>query len=339
MKKALPVWLAAGAAVALAVLLIEVYRPLAGRDELGPGQNKQAESVPVGSWTLRIEGGAGKGGARVLVDPAGRTIRLAQTPRRIVSQILLTDEVLHAICAPERVVAHSTLSADVRYSNIAAEAQGFDAYVSSNAEAILGHRPDLIFVASYTTLETIAQLERTGVPLIRLVHFDSVEAVRTNIRVIGFAVSEDVRAKALIGAMDARIAAAVAAAQRTGAPKPRVLSWSDGSLPARGTIFDDVITRLGGINIPGEAGMTGWPQVSAEQVGKWDPDVIVLPAAPGDEASVREALLSRPGIRQTRAVRTGRVIVIPTPHYISVTHHVASLVEDLARGVFPEEAL
>ena len=42
----------------------------------------------------------------------------------------------------------------------------------------------------------------------------------------------------------------------------------------KGTFMDELVTLAGGHNVAGE--QEGWPQVSAEKVVEWNPDVIIL---------------------------------------------------------------
>lgn len=320
-RRQLPVVLGLVLAVAAAVVAIEVFRPLAGREEQGPASDPLGEATPVGEWTLLR---SGPDRWRELVSPDGERTVLQHPPRRIVSQVLLTDEVLTELCPDDRVVANSRIAVDRRYSNIADRPGGFPALVADNAEAILALHPDVIFAASYTTIETLNQLRRAEAPVIRFSAFDSLESISNNLRLIGFAVGEDEAAEALVRRFEAELDAA-AARVPVGADPPEVVSWSDGSLPARGTIVDDVLQRLGVINIPAREGMRGWPQISVEKIVEWDPEVIILPANPGDEAAARARFTEHALLSETRAVREGRLIVVPTPIFIAVSHHAAQL--------------
>ena len=60
---------------------------------------------------------------RELRDAKGETLNLPREPQRIVSQTLGTDEILLAVCPPERVVALSNLAEDGDYSTVVEEAR------------------------------------------------------------------------------------------------------------------------------------------------------------------------------------------------------------------------
>src|SRR5262249_20627021 len=87
------------AALALAVAGIEISRRL---------------KAPAAALT---DASAPRPFPRELRDANGETLNLQREPQRIVSQTLGTDEILLAICPPERVVALSNLAEDENYSN------------------------------------------------------------------------------------------------------------------------------------------------------------------------------------------------------------------------------
>ncbi len=318
--------------VAGIILVLESTRPLPGEQE-GPRADpmSQLPKVVEGGWTLIRHDEPGRW--RELRSPAGRSIVLQHPPGRIVSQTLLSDEVLLEICQRDRLRAITRTARDPRYSHVVSEAASFADHVADNTEHILGLRPDLVFVASYSTPETVAQLEKAGAPVLQLHHFDSIEAIRTNIRVIGFAVGRETEAAALIARMDRAINDAVGTRETT--KRPRVVAWSEGSVPARGTIVDDVVRIAGGVNLPAAEGLEGWPRLSAEKVAQWSPDIILTDAAPGQEQTARDGLMRHPAIRVLVEQGKTRIVTVPSATFIVASHHVARFVELAARELMP----
>ena len=195
-----------------------------------------------------------------MTDGAGRQVRLASRPVRIVSQTLASDEMLFPIVPPERLVGLSSLSRDPQYSNVLDEASAHPAPSIESAEDILRLKPDLIFVASYSRAETVQVLETTGAPVYRLANLDDLAGIMETIRGVGAAVGEEAAAERVVAEMERRLAAV--ASRRAGRPRPRVLSYSGGFTAGRGTSFDDVVRRAGGIN---EAAAARHRQVPASQ--------------------------------------------------------------------------
>ncbi len=131
-------------------------------------------------------------------------------------------------------------------------------------------------------------LESTGAPVYRLANFDDLDGVMASIRGVGAAVGEEAAAERIVDDMRRRLAAV--AARRAGRPQPRVLSYSGGFTAGRGTTFDDMVRRAGGINEAAARGIDKFPHVSEEQVLAWNPDVLVAGYLPGEEDSVRRRL-------------------------------------------------
>ena len=134
---------------------------------------------------------------RELRDAKGETLNLPREPQRIVSQTLGTDEILLAICPPERVVALSHLAEDGNYSNVVEEARQIPNRTTQGPEQILQFKPDLIFVASYSRAETIDLLKASKAPVFRFANFDSIADIKSNIRTVGYATGTDAEAERL----------------------------------------------------------------------------------------------------------------------------------------------
>jgi iron complex transport system substrate-binding protein len=265
---------------------------------------------------------------RTVVDGAGRSIRLAAKPMRIVSQTLASDEILFAIVAPDRLVGLSTLSRDPKYSNVVAAASAHTAPAIETAEDALRLRPDLIIVATYSRAEVVQNVEATGAPVYRLASFDDIDGIMANVGRLGEAVGEPDAAARLVAEMRRRLAAVEA--RRAGRPKPRVLSYSGGFTAGRGTSFDDIVRRAGGVNEAAARGIDGFPKVNAEQVLAWNPDVLVAGYLPGEAESVRRRLTTSPGIAETTAARRGQIVLLETRTLLAVSQYTVDAVEMLA---------
>jgi iron complex transport system substrate-binding protein len=301
-------------------------------DRASPGVLAPAgDAAEAAGFSLRELGVPGGWREVRALERGARTLVLAEPPRRIVSQALVADEILLALGVGERLVAVSKPALEPRFSMVVEEAERVGVTVAASAEHILSLRPDLVFLAAYTTPEAQRQLASARAPAIRLDRFDSLAAVRGNVRVTGFAVGEDAAAAALVERLDRRIAGARRRARQSlGGLSPRVMGWEDGAVPAARTIFHDVLVELGARNVPAEAGLEGWPRVAAEQIASWDPDLLFVPAETAELPAVVEFLRSQPGLGETRAVRDGAVAAVPRAVYSTVSHHVGSLAESLA---------
>jgi iron complex transport system substrate-binding protein len=270
---------------------------------------------------------------RELRDAKGETLILDHEPQRIVSQTLATDEILLAICPPERIVALSSLAEDGDYSNIVDEARRIPNRTTESPERILQLKPDLIFVASYNRAETVELLKASKAPVFRFANFDSIADIQSNIRTAGYATGMDDAAEKLIRKMDEDLAAVRARVLKSESPL-RVMSYDrPGFTAGSNTLFDDVVRAAGAVNVCAEQGIKGFAKVNSEKILEWQPDFLITGATRGREKSARDRLLEDPAIATSRAGRAGRIIVIDNRRFLTVSHHVARFVEELANGL------
>ena len=258
-------------------------------------------------------------------------------PQRIVSQTLGTDEIVLALCSPERIVGLGKFALDPKYSNVVEQARAAGAPVVQNTEEILQLKPDLVFVASYSRAEIVEQLQSAGARVFRLANFDRLEDIKQNIRVIGQATGDDERAEALVAQMERELDAIRARVSAAGNKRPRVMSYSpSGSTAGANTLFDEILRTVGATNVVAENGVEGFRKVSAEQVAEWQPDFIVVGADASKFEETRQQLLANPAVAATKATRAGRIIVIENRSFLTVSHNVVNLVRTLAEALYPD---
>lgn len=255
----------------------------------------------------------------------------ATPPQRVVSQTVGTDELLLALAAPGQIAALSNLGRDGRYSPVANAAKAYPALKDSDAESVLSHHPDLVLAASYTRPETLALLRRAGVRLLVFDHFDTLEDVYADLRLLGRELGREPQAEALIAQCRMRVARLAKRLQ--GARPVRVLAASIYPFTAgAGTTFQDLCDHAGALNVATEAGLKGHQPTPTERLLTWRPDVLVA----DDEPAIRERLAQIPSYRLLPAFRAGRLILLPGPLMSSVSHHRIEAYEQLARALHPE---
>jgi iron complex transport system substrate-binding protein len=308
-------WGAYGVRLVLAVAML-----VAGIELLG----RRAVSVPTASSP------SSPGYPRQIVDSSGTVLTQVSSPQRIVSQTLATDEILLAICPHERIVALSALADDASYSNVAERGLDVRARCMQGGEQIVQMRPDLVFVASYSRAELVSQRRASQAPVYRLASFDSLHDIESTIRAVGQAVGCDAAAAGLIESMH-RDLTTIQQRLPKGRRPLRVLSYSPGGYTAgAGTLFDDEVRAVGAIDVGAEQGLHGFVHVSAEQLARWKPDVIVDGAPQSQLASHRASLMAEPVISRLGA----RVLVLENRHLMAASHYCTQGVRDLAEGLY-----
>ncbi|MGH7319088.1 MAG: ABC transporter substrate-binding protein [Candidatus Rokuibacteriota bacterium] len=273
--------------------------------------------------------------AFVLALAAGGGVPLsaAAPPLRIVSVNITSDEILLAL-APDGLIALSVLADDPDVSCVVREARKVPTRVKADSEQILDLRPDLVVIGAHAFL-VAAQLEQLGVRVIRIGGFESIAWVERLVLTLGEATGTRTRAREIVSDMRARLETIRAGV--AGRPRPRVLTYSwYGSTTGADTILDDVIRAAGGENLAATLGISGTKRLSLEQLIVSDPDALVMSASRRWAPTFPSELLHHPALQGVRAIRGGRVYLLPGPLMITSSHHVVDAVEALARRLHPD---
>lgn len=193
------------------------------------------------------------------VDPA------ADPPRRIVSLDYCADQYVLGLADRDRIVA---LSPDARepFSYLRDQAAGMP-MVRPRIEHVLALDPDLVVRSYGGGPRATIFLEQVGIPVLALGVMQDIDAVRATIRHAAAVFGVPARAKALIADMDARLAAARAAAQSVDAS---VLYMSPSGVSAGpGTFVHHLIDAAGFDNFQTQP---GWRSIPLERLAYETPD-------------------------------------------------------------------
>ena len=276
--------------------------------------------------------GAPRDAARpaALVDDAGDTVRLAATPRRIVSHNPATTESLFAIGAGPRVVGRTHWD---EYPAAARAVPDLGDGMRPNVEAVLAARPDLVVLyASPENRPAAERLRAAGVPVF-VTRDDRVRDFPRVTAALGRLTGDSARARltsdTVLHALDA-VRAATAAL-----PKPTVAwhVWDDPLIVIGGGSFlGELVEVAGGRNVYADRAESS-PQVSLEDVMKRDPDVILA----GPASAPR--ILADPRWAPLRAVREHRVFTVDTVLTGRPSVRMGEAARHLARLLHPGAAL
>lgn len=262
-------------------------------------------------------------------------VLLSAGPRqvRVVSQSVGTDELLLAVAEPGQVAALSHLSRDGKYSSVAVEAGKYPQIQPGDAESLLRFKPTLVLVASYSRAELVAQLRRSGVKVISIDRFNTLEDAYANLRLIAKELGTEAKAEAIIARCQARMADLQ---RRLKDVKPvRLLAPSTYAFTGgKDTTFDDVCRHAGAINVAAEAGLVGHAPTPSEAVLTWKVDRLVLSG--DDAAEALKVFQQSPPYKFLEATKAGRYVVLKSCEISCVTHLRIDAYEHLARQLHPE---
>ncbi|MDE2928117.1 MAG: ABC transporter substrate-binding protein [Acidobacteriota bacterium] len=274
---------------------------------------------------------------RTARDIHGFELTLAGPPESLASQALVTDHFLFAVVPHERIVGVSAAAHDPRYSFVADIVSRMDVVVTSDPEAVLRRKPELMLVAESARADYVEMTRASGVPVFRMrTVAENFGQIAKGLETTGYLTGEDAAADREIGRLRERVRAA-RARRPADAPPPRVLAFSSFSYTyGEGSLFDHIVTALGAVNVGAEQGIGPYGSISSEHVASWNPDWIVCAGEPDSIESVRERLLADPGVTVTAAGRERQILVVENRRYLSMSQHAVGLMEALAVVLYPE---
>jgi iron complex transport system substrate-binding protein len=252
-------------------------------------------------------------------------------PKRIASFCLGCDEILWELFKNDRknIVGLSQLADDPLYSSVAEEVPHALARMGDDLEYVAQIKPDLVVIASYNRAEIPLTLRKLKIPFIILENFHNLADIRQNITTLGKATGKTQEAEALVRSIDNDLVSVTR--PPPAARKPTVLNFSsDGTLWGQGSLFDEIVSNAGGINIASQIGIKGWPVVNQERIASLNPDFIVT--APEDAKA--RVFASTPGWKQLPAVRSNKIVAIPSPWLNSASHHVVKAIVLLNKSLY-----
>ncbi|HEY2784374.1 MAG TPA: cobalamin-binding protein [Fimbriiglobus sp.] len=263
----------------------------------------------------------------VVIDSAGRSVRVPIHPTRIVSAAPACTEILFAVGAGDSVVGVT------EYCNYPPEAAkrvkigGFGPK-TIGMETVVGLKPDVVFAAPGTQDPFIESVSRLGLPVVGVEARSFAEVYRA-IEIVGAATGHVEKAHDLATGLRKRVEAVAA---RSIAHRPRVfyLLGIDKLQTVGPRTFVGEMIRLAGGDNTFEDARSLYPFVGEEELIRRDPDVIVVPRGPMLQLDA-DSIFSRPAWRDLRAVKNHRVIYLDEDTVSRAGPRLADALEQLAK--------
>ncbi|MEJ5365107.1 MAG: cobalamin-binding protein [Desulfosoma sp.] len=283
-------------------------------------------------WMVFFPASAVSAQSRTVTDPVGRTVRIPEDPRRVITLAPSLTEMVFALGAGHRVIGVS------RYSNFPPEVQDLPkvgSYVQPDVEKIVALAPDLcLAVKDGNPREAVEKLEQLGIP-VYAVNPKNLKEVMETLIALGEVLQAREEAQKVTARMERRLEE-VDGRLRGVARRPRVF-FQIGVTPivsvGTDTFAHELIHRAGGVNVA--EGPEPYPRFSVEQVLALRPDVIVVSSMEREQVfeTVRTEWMRWRGIP---AVAAGRIHLVPSDLFDRPGPRLADGLELLARILHPE---
>ncbi len=256
---------------------------------------------------------------RTVVDLAGRTVTLPARVARIGTDYPAVNQIIFMLGGADRLVATSQglasqfPSFESIYPRLKDIPTPFGASTTDvNVEALVGTRPDVVFLSSASPM--VAKMQSVGIPVVVLAAFNNPDQLKAGVKVVGDVLGGDApaRAQSFSQYYDANIARATSATANIPiASQPKVYYTAGDPLQTEGngSIVTIWMNEAGGRNIAAENGISAPPTfatVTLENVLDWNPDFIIC-----RDPATRQKILQDPRWRTVAAVRNNRVITNP----------------------------
>jgi iron complex transport system substrate-binding protein len=251
-------------------------------------------------------------------------------PERVVSIGPSITAFLFALGAGPRVVGVDDFSDEPAEAATREHVGG----IKVNFEKVVALKPDLVLTVKFSD-GTIEKLQAASLNVL-VVDPQTVSDVAKTATLIGKAVGAD--GEALGRSIQQRVDA-VKAKAATATTRPRVYHEIDASDPAKiftvgpGSYINDLIDIAGGTNVAARAA-SAYPQLSAEEILRSDPEIIVLAA--DAYASKPADVISRQGWSIIAAVKNNRIFTIDPNLINRPGPRVGEAAEAYAKLVHPE---
>ncbi len=264
------------------------------------------------------------GGAGLLwaAAPAPRAKGPA-VPQRIVSINLCADQLVLALADREQIAGLTKNATDAEMSGEAAKARGIP-LLSNSAEQILAIEPDLIVGMPASRSAALRALPQQDYPLLDLATANTLGEIYTSIRETAAAVGHPERGAVLIARMRGELA---------GLPKPgkgRVAAYYQrrGYMTGTGTLIDELMGRVGLVNLAAKLGKPPLSQLSLEEMVAANPDFLIVESASDTIADQGSEMLHHPALRGIPRLSVPEAwTVCGGPAYGAAVHRLAGQIQ------------
>lgn len=196
-------------------------------------------------------------------------------PRRIVSLNLCADQYLLALADRSQIVALTRYARDPAMSAVAREASALP-FSRGSAEDVLMLRPDLVITSPFRRATIVTALEGQHIATLDLPPADNYAAIVAQTRQVAVAVGHPDRGEALIRRMDTALARLP---HNPGRGRVAAYYQRRGFLTGTGTLVDELMRRLGLVNLATKLGRPALSQLPLERMAIARPEFLIVETA------------------------------------------------------------
>lgn len=275
-------------------------------------------------------------GTRTVTDVTGRTFEVPEDLERVVALSAGDCEMLYALGGGDLLVGRGEYC---NYPEEAAEVPSVQSGSETNIEQIIALEPQVVLMSKMDqTQEQVDALEKAGIAVCMDDETD-IDGVYESIRVIGEVIGHEEKAEEVIKGMQDTFAELQEKVKgKEGGTVYYEISpleyglWTTGS----DTFMNEIGEMLGLENI--FADVSGWAEISEEQVLERNPDhIVTVTMYYGEGPTPEEEIAGRAGWQEVTAVKNGKICNANSDQISRPGPRLADAAEMLYEFVYGEE--
>lgn len=248
-----------------------------------------------------------------------------ERPQRIVSLNLCADQQLLALADDDQIAGLTRLARDRTMSAGAKRADRLPA-IDASAEDLLAIDPDLVLTDAGFPSPAMTALPGRHFRTVELPWVTSYADIVAQLRQVGDAVGHPDRAEALVARMDRALARIDA---RAGEGRVAADYQRRGFLTGTGTLVDELMQRVGLVNLATRLGKPALSQLTLEEMVAAGPDMLVRTGGDGRVVDRGTELLAHPAIAAVPRVELPQAwTVCGGPAYVLAAERLAIALEE-----------
>lgn len=246
-----------------------------------------------------------------LRDDLGIEVTLGKMPQRIISAAPSNTEIIFTLGLESKLVGRTDFC---NYPPAVAEVESIGLMSPLNLEKIISLKPDLILSYGGFQTKDIPRLRELGFTVL-VIEAESLSEMLKSIELIATACGVPEKGKKIIINLTERIKSITSLVDNIPeSQKPKVFTGSSYETiwsPGNGTLFNELITLAGGLNIVGN--QKGWVPISPELVAQAEPDIIIVPSGimnPEEINKMKNDIINHPGWSQIPAIKKNQIFIV-----------------------------
>lgn len=241
----------------------------------------------------------------------------------LMSLNLCTDQFALAFQSPEhKPLGVSFVAADKALS-LYADRIGDTPLLGGTPEEVVLHKPDLVLMGQGQNPPLQAWLKARNIPIATLGSANNIADAQRQLREFSAIWGKEREAETIIAAQQSALESA-----QFSRPLRVAIYYARGFSDAGGTLFDEIIRRLGGVNVGAEDGGQGMRYLSLESLVALKPDLLIVPRYDYGTTTGGEAMTSHPAFSAIGA----EVVYVPGSYFACPHLAIAPLVAAIGAG-------